>query len=194
VPRSPSSASHVERLIADLRSGDAVRREAAVARLRVLGARALPRLVAIVESSVDDEVAAHALAALEGTGDTRAMSAALACLDSSSRGTVVAALGVLRGWVAEESGTRVLEAVTAIAVDRRRDARVRIAALDALSDLPEHLVRPIREQAPPEASAGPSLDDPAAARAWVDAHGGSVALSALHDSVTAFAERETASD
>ena len=77
------------------------------------------------------------------------MDIAVTALGATDIETVVAALNVLRSWVPRETGTRLLEAITAIAVDRSRDARVRVAALDALSDLPDDLVRPIREQAPP---------------------------------------------
>ena len=41
--RRPSD--DIDRLIADLQSSDSIRRDAAVARLRILGSRALPRLV-----------------------------------------------------------------------------------------------------------------------------------------------------
>ena len=88
------------------------------------------------------------------------MEIAFAALGASDVDTVVAALSVLRTWVPQETGTRLLEAITAIAVDRDRDARVRVAALDALSDLPDDLVRPIRDQAPPPEAAGPALDNP----------------------------------
>ena len=107
---------------------------------------------------------------------------------------VVAALGVLRSWVARETGTRLLEAITAIAVDRGRDARIRVAALDALSDLPDHLVRPIREQAPPPEAAGPPLDNPVAAREWIEAHGGKATLATLHDAIKAFRDSESRAD
>lgn len=186
-PRSP-----LERLIADLHASDPLRRDAAVARLRVLGARAVPRLAAIIESESATAPRALALAALEGTQDPRVMELALGCLDSADGETIIAALGVLRGWVTVESGTRVLEAVTAIAVDPSRDARIRLAAVEALSDLPAHLVEPIRAQAPPPESAGPALDDPAAAREWVEAHAGKATLSSLHDAVKAFREHESA--
>jgi hypothetical protein len=105
---------------------------------------------------------------------------------------VIAALGVLRRWVAEETGTRLLDAITAITVDRNRDARVRVAALAALSELPEHLVRPIRDQAPPPESAGPSLDDPVQVREWIQAYGAGATLNTLHELVTRTREREHA--
>jgi hypothetical protein len=183
---------NIDRLIADLRSSDSIRRDAAVARLRILGSRALPRLVDVVASDAPALVRTLALDALEGISDVRVIDAAFDALRDGDVDVVIAALGVLRAWVAEETGTRLLDAITAITVDRARDARVRVAALAALSELPEHLVRPIRKQAPPPESAGPSLDDPVAVREWIQAYGSSATLSTLHALVTRTREREHA--
>jgi hypothetical protein len=165
-----------------------------VARLRVSGARALPRLAAFLTSDAPSDARAHALAALEGMTDPQAVELACAALGDPDTDVVVAALGVLRGWVTQESGTRLLETVTALAVDATKDARVRLAALDALSDLPEQLIKPIRAQAPPPEQGGPPLDNPDAARTWVEAHGRTVGLSQLHDAVKAFRDQEAAAD
>jgi hypothetical protein len=51
VTSGSSRPSEVDRLIADLQSPDPIRRDASVARLRVLGARAFPRLARFIESS-----------------------------------------------------------------------------------------------------------------------------------------------
>jgi hypothetical protein len=188
--RRPSSG--IDRLIADLQSIDSIRRDAAVARLRIQGSRALPRLVDLAGSDAPAPVRARALAALEGINDVRAIDVAFDALRDGNIDIVIAALGVLRQWVAEETGTRLLDAITAIAVDRSRDARVRVAALAALSELPEHLLRPIRNQAPPSESAGPSLEDPVAVREWIQAYGSGATLSTLHALVTKTREREQA--
>jgi hypothetical protein len=180
----------VDRLIADLHSTDSVRRDAAVARLRILGGRALSRLADVITSDAAASARALALNALEGIDDGRAADVAFDALKDGDPESVIAALGVLRGWVANEKGTRLLEAITAIAVDPTRNARVRVAALAALADLPERLVQPIREQAPPPESAGPSLEDPVALGEWLEAHGATATLSALHDLVTRARERE----
>ena len=119
-----------------------------------------------------------------GTSSVKALAA-----DDSE--TVIAALGVLRSWVAQETGTRLLEAITTIAVDSNRDARVRVAAIDALSELPDELVRPIREQGPPPEAGGPSSDNPVAALGWVEAHGGKATLATLHDAIKTFRDSET---
>ena len=188
--RRPSS--DIDRLIADLQSSDSIRRDAAVARLRILGNRALPRLFALVASHESSVVRALALDAIEGIDDVRVIDVAYDALRDGDVEVVIAALGVLRRWVAEETGTRLLDAITAITVDRNRDARVRVAALAALSELPEHLVRPIRDQAPPPESAGPSLDDPVQVREWIQAYGAGATLNTLHELVTRTREREHA--
>jgi len=186
------SSSDIDRLIADLESNDSIHRDAAVARLRILGRRALPRLIDLISAHQSSDVRAIALDALEGLDDVRVIDVAFHALRDGSVEVVIAALGVLRGWVAEETGTRLLDAITTIAVDRSRDARVRVAALAALSELPEHLVRPIRDQAPPPESAGPSLDDPMQVREWIQAYGADASLSTLHELITRTREREHA--
>ena len=188
--RRPSS--DIDRLIADLHASDSIRRDAAVARLRILGNRALPRLIDLVASHESAVVRALALDTLEGIDDVRVIDAAFDRLRDGDIDVVIAALGVLRRWVAEETGTRLLDAITAITVDRTRDARVRVAALAALSELPEHLVRPIRDQAPPPESAGPSLEDPLQVREWIQAYGAGATLNTLHELVTRTREREHA--
>jgi hypothetical protein len=185
-----SSTRDLDRLVTDLHSTDSIRRDAAVARLRILAGRALPRLTDVIASDAPAIVRALALDALDGLNDVRVIDIALDALGDGDIDVVIAALGVLRGWVAGETGTRLLDAITTITVDRARDARVRVAALAALSELPEHLLRPIRDQAPPPESAGPSLDDPVAVREWIHAYGSSTTLSTLHELITRTRERE----
>jgi hypothetical protein len=189
-----SRPSDVDRLIADLQSPDPIRRDASAARLRVLGARALPRLAKVIESSGASSVRARAMSALEGIDDRQASEIALHALTDTDADLIVAALGVLRGWVPRETGTRILEAIAAIAVDRTRDARLRVAAVEALSDLPDDLVRPIREQAPLPEATGPLLNDPVAASDWVDAHGAKATLATLHDAIKMFRNAEDRAD
>ena len=96
----------IDRLIADLQSSDSIRRDAAVARLRILGNRALPRLIDLVAAHESAAVRALALDALEGLDDVRAIDVAFDALRDGNIEVVIAALGVLRHWVAEETGTR----------------------------------------------------------------------------------------
>jgi hypothetical protein len=186
------ASSDIDRLIADLQSTDSIRRDAAVARLRILGSRALPRLIDLITSMRRHPCGRLALDALDGVNDVRAIDVAFDALRDGDVDVVISALGTLRAWVPGETGTRLLDAITAMTVDRARDARVRVAALAAISELPEHLLRPIRDQAPPPESAGPSLDDPVAVREWIQAYGSDATLSTLHALVTKTREREHA--
>lgn len=188
----PSPRSEVERLAADLLSDEATRRDAAVARLRVVGGRAVSRLATLIGSAAPATARASALAALEGIDDPRAADIAIDALQDGDRDVVIAALGVLRNFVAEEPETRIFEAITVIALDKARDGGVRLAALDALSDLPRPLVEPIRAEATASPTDPSRFNDPTAARAWLSAHQTRAPLSALHDMLTSVRERERA--
>lgn len=191
----PRRLGDVDRLIADLAHTDATHRDAAVARLRVLGVRVLPHLTAILDSTAakaSPRARAAALAVLESFDDPRTIALALRALQDEDADVAQAAIGVLRGWLTREDGTRALDAVTAAAMDKRRDGTVRLAALDALSELPPELVAPVRERAPVDGGDRPALDDPAALGAWLGSHGASAPLSSLHAAVTGAREREQA--
>ena len=194
------AAGDVDRLIADLRGRNALRRDSAIARLRILGSRAVARLSPLV-TDPDPQIRVAALNALDGIEDTRVIDVALGALSGSDASSAVAALGVLRGWLAREQGTLVLEAVARTALDRQRDAEVRLAALDALSELPRTLVQPILESLDSRALARDKpldgdgraiLGDAATAREWIATHGATAPLSHLHQLVVAIRERERA--
>jgi len=180
-------AGEIARLIADLRDGDTIARESASARLRVIGARALTHLESLALEDRSPSVRAAALAAIEGIDHPHTADIAIAALADPNADVRAAAVPVLRVWMSREPGTRVLEALTGVALDRTQPASVRLAALDALSDLPREIVQPILERAP---DAGPPvLEEPQAARDWIDAHG-DAPLSALHDVVVMARARE----
>jgi hypothetical protein len=170
-----------------------VEREAAVARLRVAGSRALHRLIALASSGTGTPARAAALRALEGIADDRALVAALQALDDGDSAVAAAAIGVLRSWLTQEAGTRALDALAAAALDRAREPRLRLAALDALSELPRDIVQPLLDAGSGEAlPSEPGLDDAAAAHDWVVTHATHAPLSALHDLVADSRERERA--
>jgi len=175
-----SVGNEVARLITDLESDDSIRRTAAVARLRVIGERTIPHLANFINSDVDARARALALGALQDQRAPRALEIALHALDDDETDVVIAALAVLRDWVAREDGTNALEAVTATAVDAGRDPRVRAAAVEALSELPEHLLRPLRDRAPRPEGEWSSIDDPDMARAWIDAHAATADPATVH--------------
>ena len=157
-----SQSPQIERLVDDLR-GPAARRDAAVARLRIIGPRAVERVAALVAS--DAPPAARA------------------------------AIGALRGRLTGESGTEVLDLISSIALDTERAKEVRLAALDALSELPRHVVQPLLQQAgigdgSPATKPGPAaFDDPTATTEWIAANA-AAPMSVLHDLVLDLRERE----
>ena len=189
-PGGPSS--RLGELIADLARAEATRRDAAVARLRVMGVRVLPHLAILLESRAPSGARAAALSVLEGFDDPRAVALACAALQELDADVALAAISVLRGWLTREAGTQVLEAITAAALDKRRDGAVRLAALDALSELPPELVAPVRERAPVDGGDRPALDDPATLGAWLAEHGATAPFSALHAAVAGARDREQA--
>lgn len=190
---SPSRRlGEIDRLIAALSRPDATGREAAIARLRVMGARALPHLFTVIGSAAPAQGRAAALSALEGSDDPRTIALARTALQDRDADVALAAIGVLRGWLTREDGTQALDAISAAALDKRHDGAVRLAALDALSELPPDLVAPIRERAPVDGGDRPALGDPGALGAWLAEHGATAPLSALHAAVTGAREREQA--
>jgi hypothetical protein len=190
-----SSSRNVEQLIADLREGGNSR-EAAVARLRVIGSRADERLASFIASDAPADARTAALRALEGREEARARQIAHAACDDTDPAVVIAAIAVLRGWVARESGTEALDALSGVALDPRRDAGVRLAALDALSELPPDIVRPLLQGIPSSLRPDPNaaealatLDDPLAMSAWIADHR-DAPLSSLHEAVVRIREQE----
>ena len=183
-----SRAGEVERLVADVRDGSPLQRDAAVARLRVIGGRAIDKLSSLLGPTTPAAARVAALKALDGVDDPRAVSLALDKLADADIEVVFGAIGVLRGWVTREDGTRVLDRLTAIALDTARPSPVRLAALDALSSLPRHLVDPLLQHAH-AAHPPPVLDDPIGAREWLASHHG-LPLSELHDFIVHAREAE----
>ena len=101
-----------------------------------IGARAMPALVAFVTSGAAAGARAAALAALEGSDDARAVAVAREALAGPTPPWRWPPSACCAAGSAQEQGTEALEALTVAALDRERDSAVRLAALDALSDLP----------------------------------------------------------
>ena len=139
-----SSSRAVDALTRDLASTSALKRDAAVARLVIIGARAVQRLLAV---ATDREASASARAAafraLEAIADSRALGAAVAATVDPDPGIAAAAIGVAGIFLHGPDGMQVLDRVTAIALDRQRDRAVRLAAIRALLSLELVTVKPI---------------------------------------------------
>jgi len=86
-----SSSRQIDALVTDLASADAVKREAAIARLTVLGARAVERVAALAASSATGPARSAAFRTLEGIADPRGFEPALHALRTNRRTTAIAA-------------------------------------------------------------------------------------------------------
>ena len=142
-----ASASHeVRRLIGDLEGGDAVRRDAAIARLAVIGTRAVRQILEHLAVADAAGTRIPLLLALECIPDPRAVEPVLDALASDDTAVRLAAIRAARGLLSLPQGTRVLDRLTALALDPVRPGAERAGALDALSVLPPRTVRPLLEK------------------------------------------------
>ena len=144
------------RLIAELHSDDALRRDTATARLSVIGGRAVTRLLALAG---DADAAVHArlaaLGALEAIGDARAFPVARTLAEGADVRLAVAAIGVL-GVLAEANGAsadKAFDKLTGLALDASIDSDRRVAACRALEGQPANVVKPILEALSHESAA-----------------------------------------
>lgn len=139
-----SSAKAIDALITDLSSERPVVRETALARLTVIGARAVVHLTALA-TDADAPVASRvaALRALEAIGDVRAIDAAARAINAGDKSIGVAAAGILQRFLTGKRGAEVTDALTAKALDARAPDAVRLAALVALEDLGPSALEPL---------------------------------------------------
>jgi hypothetical protein len=220
-----SSSAQTATLIADLIGDDPVRREAAIARLAIAGERAVDRLLAALADATarsDSNVTAVILRTLELVGSSRAVPAALARLSDTNDAVAVAAAGALRPHLRaddDDVATRVLEALTALALAADRSDPPRLTALDALGEMGTEALQPIRdrlrgdpsarvrrmagwaddEDAPVNAAAqleaaarGELPDEADALRSLLTQAGATVALSVLHELILTLRTKERA--
>ncbi len=141
-----SAASDTRQLVSDLasdgRDGD-LRREAAIARLRVIGARALRYLLPLLGAASPPQTRIAALRALEGCRDAAAVTPMLAILRDPDPDVRIAGLGVARTLLDAPRGSAVLDVATGLALDPKQPLAVRRAAVTALADLPTRTLRPL---------------------------------------------------
>ena len=174
-----ASASAEIRLLVDALAGDdEVRREAAIARLSIIGSRAVDRLTAAYKGSTARDTRVAILRALESIGDDRTVK--LACAALADGGDLsVAATAVLRGLLDsthQATASEALDALVTVALDSRAPHRLRLAAFEALQEMPvdvrERVAAALRDDPDPalKAAAIDAPRDTAAAEAlWQDA-------------------------
>jgi HEAT repeat protein len=139
-----SAAREIDALVADLTGPDTIAREAAIARLTVIGSRAVERLLGIIRTSEGSQTRISAFRALEGIRDPRSLEPALAVAASDKdAGVAAAAVGLARAFIQQEKGASIVERLTTLALDRVRPDAVRLAAMAALKDLPPSTVAPL---------------------------------------------------
>ena len=171
-------STSTDTLIAQLSSESAVARESAIARLTVIGSRAVDRLVQLASSAGPAAARSAALNALEHIGDRRALRAALALTADADPEVATAAVGVARAFVRGAQGVDAVDRLSALALDRERPAGVRAAAVDALKELEPSTVAPLLERLADD----PALQyaEPAAMRARIAASAKAPLPTLLH--------------
>jgi hypothetical protein len=214
----PSAASEIRTLTAALASPDEVTRESAIARLAILGPRAVDRLTAAYAGAAR-ETRAAILRVLEAIADPRGVAVARQAL--SEGGDVgVAGASALRALLdspVTSAATDAFDALVEAAMDPSMERRVRLAAFDALQDMPggvrERVAAALQTdgdprlqaglmQTPQDAAAAESLwrdaadgdlgDSPSALRDALKTRGASSALGVLQKMIDAVRTREAA--
>jgi hypothetical protein len=139
-----SASKEIRGLVADLASDHPATRDAAVARLTVIGSRAGTSLAAVVsDRSAPAGARLASLRILEATADAAALEALLLALDDSNPDIVVAAVAAVRPHLRGARGATAVDRLTAVALDRTRTHPVREAAVRLLLTLEKSSVRPL---------------------------------------------------
>lgn len=158
-----SSSTEIQQLVDDLRADghDAdVRRESAIARLRVIGARAVGHLLTELAGGARADTRIAILRALEGQTDVRLVDPIIGALDDPAAEVQLGAVMTARALLESPRGAEVLDRLAAIALDADRSVRVRVAAAGALGALPSRTTSPVfaRLREDPEAAIRAAAD------------------------------------
>jgi hypothetical protein len=134
-------------LVDALASDDEVTREAAIARLAVIGARATDRLIGAFGATTKVTVRVGILRAIERMADARALPLACSALhqDADVAVAAAAALKPFLDYVEASVSATALDALVDAVLDGSRNRRVRLAAHGALRDIPADLLAKITE-------------------------------------------------
>jgi hypothetical protein len=197
-----SSSAEVRGLIGSLGAGDAARREAAIARLIIIGDRAVGQLVTTYTATPDRETQLAILRVLEASADERALPIARRAL-ANGGDVSVAAVGILRDLLSRGAGsahTEALELLLTLTADPAVERRVRAAAAEALDAAPDDIRRAVQGTltARPstidalweDAAEGRLPDDPALLREAAARHAEHAPLPVLHRLIEFVRDRE----
>lgn len=205
-----SQTSEIRALIHSLGADAEIDRDVAVARLAVIGVRAVDRLIAMYGTS-GRLARVGILRALERIGDPRTIPIAREALHEGGDLAVAAAAALkpLLESTDSRAATAALDALVEAALNASAERRVRLSAFEALADMPADVRDPIaaalqqdpgaaslmQGSAPTEATwqdavDGRLPDDPAALREALQVHGERAPLSTLQKLVDAVRARE----
>ena len=138
----PSPTSEIRSLVEALGGADTIKREAAIARLAVIGRRAVDRLSQVyADPSTSRDKRIAILQVLEAARDPRALAIARNALRDGGDVAIAATL-TLRALLDVPDAAisaDALDALVATAVDPAKDRRVRVAAVEALDGIPGEL-------------------------------------------------------
>lgn len=197
-----NSQGEVRTLIAALGGPEPARREAAVARLNIIGSRAVAWLIPAYPAA-DRVTQLGILQVLESSADARALPLARLALRSGGD-IAVAAVGVLRALLVANQGSgatsaAALETLLSLASDPAREHRTRAAAAEALDTAPGDVRQAVggvqlRESAEEalweDAAEGRLPDDPAALREAARSRAGQAPLTVLRRLIETIREQE----
>jgi hypothetical protein len=136
MPIQRSAAAEIRPLVDALGAADETQRETAIARLIVIGPRAVEHLLQEFPAATG-RARAGMLRALEALGDPRALEAASSALQDGSAAVQTAAVGTLRALAGIEKAAVARDAfdrLVAVALDHHRAAIVRLAAWEAIRE------------------------------------------------------------
>jgi HEAT repeat protein len=218
VPVRVSASQEVRRLVAELvelRPAGEAGREAAIARLAVIGPRAVRQLVEAFDATPAVEPRLLILRALEGIPDPRVLQTISRGLEAPAPEVRAAAARAARAVLPEPESVELLDRLIGLAVSEQQPDEVRTAAVESLMTLPPATVRPLidrlREQGSPAVQSAldraPAVIDPLgeleeAADGWLPREprllasllsevGATAPLSTLHRLIEIVRTRET---
>jgi hypothetical protein len=175
--------AHDVRALLQALGQDGDRREAAIARLTILGTRVVPQLIAEFSRTDDRDRQIAVLRVLEATADERTLPLAETAI-AAGGDVAVAAVAVLRELLTRtvrRADVKALDLLLSVARDGTRDRRLRAAAREALEAAPQD----VRDAV----GALGTSEDPKEAL-WQDALGGHLPddVRQLRDAITSHAE------